>query len=546
MPITTAFRFALTAAALCAAVPSAADARPRRVVVLDFDGPRQLADTGRTIVLSALGNQVDVIAAKRWEQARADASKVAHGPAQWSKAAKQAGVDAVIEGWVQDEGRRKILNIVVREADNGREFDSIPVRIDGRTSPEAARQLQSNLDEVLDWIDGGQNDPPPPGLPIIDVKTIGKTRSPADDAPPAHARSLRAPIDDDAPPADATTRRPRRPVADPGPGDAADDQSRLPIRTVSRSDAGRSDAGRSDAGRSDAGAAEAPPTPVHDAKPTEVSTAERETHEIEVLFPPGSEERKDVLGVKADHVPEKTPRFMVDGGFYLGSRTLVWDAPPDANVTNFAGVSTKGFQVNFAAYPFPSKQVDGILSGVGFTGSIHHSVGSTVDFDDGDQIEEDVLNQNGWELGIHYRFPLSSMVALDAGAFYGNQTYEIVDASQDFEVPDTKYSYLGASLHLDLAITDHALVGFGARYFTVLDSGDLASTDWFGPVSASGLGLEGSFQIPLPENLYVKGVLEYQRISLETSGGGVITDQEGVTGGTDSTIKGSLNIGIAF
>src|SRR5215510_15533509 len=129
--ITTAFRFALTAAALCAAAPTA-DARPRRVVVLDFDGPRQLADAGKSSVLSALGDQYDVVATSRWEQARAAAAQQTHGPAQWSRAAKQSGVDAVIDGWVQDEGRRKILNIVVRQADNGHEFDTISVRLDPR------------------------------------------------------------------------------------------------------------------------------------------------------------------------------------------------------------------------------------------------------------------------------------------------------------------------------------------------------------------------------------------------------------------------------
>src|SRR4051812_10806038 len=541
MPITTAFRFALTAAALCAAVPTA-DARPRRVVVLDFDGPRQLADTGRSLVLAALGNQIDVVAAQRWEQARKDASRIAHGPALWSKAAKQTGVDAVIEGWIQDEGRRKILNITVREADNGREFDPIPVRIDGKASVsgEAAHQLQVGLDDVLAWIDSGQNDPAPPVYQQVEPRSsIGRTRAPADDAPPPRPRSRRAAIGDDAAPADPAPSRRRRPVADPDGGDAgADDQG----RASRRSDAGADRA----ADRADSGDTEVAAAPAHEAKKPEVSAADREIQEIEVMFPPGSQERKDVLGVKVDHVPEKTPRYQIDGGFYLGSRSLVWDAPPDANITNFAGVSTKGFQLNAAVYPFPSKQVDGILSGVGFTGSIHHSAGSTVEFDNGDQIEEDVVNQNGWELGIHYRFPLNGMVALDAGAFYGNQTFEIVDASQDFEVPDTKYSYLGAGVHLDLAITDHASVGFGARYFTVLDSGDMASTDWFGPVSASGLGLDASFQIPLPEHLYVKGLLEWQRISLETSGGGTITDMEAVTGGTDSVIRGSLNLGIAF
>jgi hypothetical protein len=41
-------------------------------------------------------------------------------------------------------------------------------------------------------------------------------------------------------------------------------------------------------------------------------------------------------------------------------------------------------------------------------------------------------------------------------------------------------------------------------------------------------------------------MLSYQKISLETSGGGVITDDEGVTDGSDSMITGNINLGIAF
>src|SRR5262245_51473371 len=105
MSITTqAFRLALTTAALCAAATTA-DARPRRVVILDFDGPRQLADSGRSTVLSVLGEQYDVVATKRWEQARAAAAQQTHGPAQWSRAAKQSGVDAVKIGRASCRGR---------------------------------------------------------------------------------------------------------------------------------------------------------------------------------------------------------------------------------------------------------------------------------------------------------------------------------------------------------------------------------------------------------------------------------------------------------
>jgi hypothetical protein len=545
MSITTsAFRLALTAAALCAAA-STADARPRRVVILDFDGPRQLADLGRSSVLSALGDQYDVVATKRWEQAKAAAAQKTHGPDQWSRAARQAGVDAVIEGWVEDEGRRKLLNVMVRIASTGKEFDTIQIRIDGKngSSTETAHELQARLDQVLDWIDAGVGEPPHV-LPVVDVKKIGPSNPPAGDDAGPRTRNRRA-SDDDAAPA---RKRSRSDDADV----ASDDPTRSPPRSATRSDrsdkAGPDRSDRSDRSddRTDAPSAGTTDEANHEAKPTTISTADRETHELEVLFPPGSEERKDVMGVKAEHIPQKTPRFMIDGGGYLGSRSLVWDAPADANITPYAGISSKGFQVNAAVYPFPLKPIDGVLSGVGFTASLHHSAGSSVEFDNTDTIEEYVVNQNGWELGVHYRQPINSLVTIDGGAFYGNQTYEIIDASPNFEVPDTKYSYLGASAHLDLAITDRATVGFGARYFTVLDSGDLASIEWFGPVNASGLGLEASVLIPLPANLYVRGQLSYQRISLETSGGGQLTDDEAVTGGTDSLITGHVNIGIAF
>jgi hypothetical protein len=539
MSITSsALRFALTAAALCAA-GSIADARPRRLVIMDFDGPRQLADTGRSSVVAVLGEHYDVVATKRWEQARAAASQQAHGPAQWSRAAKQSGVDAVIEGWVQDEGRRKILNVIVREASNGREFDTISVRLDGKNgiSVEGTRKLQASLDEVLDWIEPGHNEPTST-IPVVNVKRLGSidARPAADASGDAAVRRPggRRVIDDDATASEPRSRTPRGSVAEADPVDDA-----APARG--------SKARPSPAAAGSGVDPEPEPAdePAREARPTAVAATTGEPHDIEILFPQHSDEYKTLHPEKV-HVPKKTVRFMVDAGPYLGSRSLIWDAPADSEVQQFAGVSSKGVVVNAAVYPFPAKVMDSIMSGFGFTGSIHHSMGSSVISDEGETINEYVLNQNGWELGAHYRTAIGSLVAIDGGAYYGNQTYEIVDASELFETPDTKYSYLGLSGHLDLAITDRATVGFGARYFTVLDSGDLQSTEFFGPASAGGLGLDASFVIPLPERLFVRGQLQYQKIDLELSGGGKISEEEAVTAGADSLITGNLNLGIAF
>lgn len=546
MSLTTqAFRLALSAAALCAAV-STADAKPRRIVILDFDGPRQLADSGRSSVLTAL-QQYDVVATARWEKARATAAQQAHGPAQWSKAAKQSGVDAVIEGYVQDEGRRKILNVVVREASNGKEFDTITVRFDGKAgmSSESARQLATSLDEVLDWINEGQNETPA-AIPTFDAKKAladrqdrVRVRHPVIDEDGEGNTRVRgkhaAQADDD----EAAPRR-RRDDDDRGERVQRDDRDRE--RQAASVKAEVKLGTQSDEPADSGEAVEAP----REAKPVEVSLADRDASAMEKIFPQDTVEHKEVFGEQAAHVPQPTKRFMIDAGAYYGSRSLTWDADPDANVQQFAGVSSRGIQVNAAIYPFPIKAKDGVLSGFGVTGELHHSLGSSVISDEEDTINEYVINQNGFELGAHYRAPLNGLVAIDGGVFYGNQTYEIVDASMNFETPDTKYSYLGAGVHLDLAITDHALVGFGARYFTVLDSGDLASTDFYGPAQASGLGLEGTFVIPLPASLYVRGQIAYQRIALELSGGGVITDEEGISGGKDSTVVGNVNLGIAF
>ncbi len=579
MPCTTELR-CLLAVALTTTFASPASAKPRRVVILDFDGPRSLADAGRTEVVSLLEDQYDVVAKTRWEQARVAAQKRSVGPQTWNKAAKTAGVDAVIEGWVQDEGRHKLLTIAVREAVTGHELDTVSVRIGPKGLSEDGRdKLQSELDGVLAYIEGAP-EPLSTALPVIDTRTMIGARGGLEDPTTRERRRSKWRVERDTDgdgeidprPAEArdeapqgTQReaderdgdRPRRRSEDRDRDDEGDrrDEFSPPLRSGidSRPPAARS------AGRF---APQAPPGPLEferedDAaedvtaakalRVTPVTAAARDPEDDDLvsLFGAQSEEGK-IADPGASHAPTPSPRFQFSAGVFYGSRSLSFASENPDGVTSYLGVPGKGLGLRAAAYPFPTRKHDGGLSGVGFTASVAKVAGSEVSFDDGDTVTEYVIDHTTYDVGVHYRAPVADLVTIDGSLTYGRFSYVFPDAPPEYEVPDVGYSYVGLGAHLDLNVTTRASVGFGARYLHILDVGDISADDWYGPGRASGLGLAASAIIPLPRNVYLQGALDYQRVKITFDGVGVITEDEAVQASTDATVKGSLDVGVQF
>ena len=504
--ITTAFRLIFVTATLVAATATA-DAKPRRVVVLEFDGPKPFVDSGRTAVVNLVGQQYDVVATKRWKSAQADAAAHAHGPATWNEAARKAGVDAVIEGWVQSEGRGHTLNLTVKDATTGNEIDTVVVKLgDKGLSSASEKQLGTDLDNVLDYADSAAGTANDTAIPVVKIDRAMVGAKKADKKKPAPADDEVAATEPDA------------------------DAKRPAVKKKSADDADPTD--------------DAPPAE-HDAKAKKTAADEepgKPHNELLEIFGPDSKEitiaDKAVL-----HVPQPTPRFEISAGGYYGSRSLefVAETPP----TEYPGTASKGVSLHAAFYPFPTKKIDGRLSGIGATFSLYHAVGSTVTSDEGDQVVDYSIDQSGWDVGLHYRLPLD-MINLDFQAFYGQDDYIISGASAEFDVPDTGYRYIGAGAAAELQITDHATIGFGAKYFDVLDTGDISQQMWYGPGASSGLALNASFTVPLPSKMFVRGDLSYKRFTLEPTGGGDITDMNGVQSATDTTVQASVELGVAF
>lgn len=536
MSITSkAFRIALTASALVSAAATA-EAKPRRVVILDFDGPRGLADTGHDAVVALLGESYDVIATKRWEDARAAAMQKTHGPQVWSKAAKSSGVDAVIEGWIQDEGRHKVLTVAVREAASGNEIDSVSIKLGAKGLTEQSKsKLASELDGVLEYIEGTM-DPVGSGLRPVETRKMLGAKTPK-------TEETAKPTDDDADEKPAK-KASRKKVAEASDEATEDDADEKPAKKKAKKAA----PAESEETEIEIDAADAAPKKAK-AKDKEVATATdteaKDNADLVSLFGATSDEGKKI-DPAASHTPKPTPRFQIGAGGYYASRTLAFEAENQTGPQTYAGVPHKGLEINAAVYPFPLKKMDGGLSGIGFSFGIAHSAGSVVTFDDLETVAEYNINQSSFDLGVHYRYPIADLVSIDGHVNYGRTSYIINDAPESFEVPDTEYSYLGAGVKLDLNIADVASVGFGAKYMYLLDVGDIGSVDWYGPGRSSGYGLDSNVIIPLPKSLFVEGALDYQKFSTDYDGVGQVTEDEGVASSSDSTVTGRVNLGIKF
>ena len=488
------------------AASATADAKPRRVVVLDFDGPRTLADVGRSSVMSLLGDQYDVVATRRWETARAQAA--GHGPQQWRQAAKQAGVDAVIEGWVQDEGRHHVMTVAVRDASTGNEIDTVTIKL-GTTgvSTDQGHQLAAQLDDIFGFID---DDPTASqtSSPLPDVRTMRPMLGAHHDAPPA----------DDA-------------------DDDDEDEAPKPRHHKKHHQVEADDD-------------EEEEQPAPKAKKPEVKVAasddQKDESDLVTLFGPDSKEAAIVSEGKTAHVPRPTPRFAISAGGYYSSRGITFDHDPNAkNTVDFPASSIQGLQIAAEVFPSPLHKQDGGLSGFGFSASIAHSLGTNFTAMDSSGYGDYTYNHSQWELGAHYRYPID-MITIDSGVSYGNVTHTIVDLPQSIAIPDTSYTYLSAGAHVALAVSDRANIGFGAKYLYLLETGDISSEDWFGAGTAWGMTLSGDFTIPLPSNLYVRGDLEYRRITLDFEGSGALVPTYGMWGASDTAITGSANLGINF
>ena len=208
---------------LTAATAAHADSH-RRVVILRFDGPAALADDARELVMDAAGHDNDVVALGRWADAHKAAGRKLRGAKAWAKSAREAQVDAIIEGTVRRGRRGYQLELIIREAATGNQVDSVELQVDD--DRKAERMIEGELTDLLAWVE-----PPPERRDILRLDR-SRDRDDRDDDRAATRDDERATRDDERP--GTRDRRDDRTDRDGRDGDHTDRRGRDDDRTASR------------------------------------------------------------------------------------------------------------------------------------------------------------------------------------------------------------------------------------------------------------------------------------------------------------------------
>lgn len=560
-------------AAATFAAAASADAKPQHhLVVVDFDGlPRQLAETGRANVVALLGQDYDMVPTKKWEAARAQAP--GRGPAQWKQAAKKSGVDAVVEGWINSEGRHHTLTVSVRDAITGNEIDNVSVTIgDKGLSDENKKQLQGQLEDIIGWVDSDSasedvhQDLEELNKPKLGAHSFSK-RDSADDSDDEtddrdsdrdrhHSRkgmkmrSKRSSVSTDRDDDDDRSSRHSRRDRDDDRDDRDDD------RRTSRGRRDRDDDRRSSSDDDDRDTKRATvrdiavpglTTQVAAADPTDT----KNTNDLLTFFPQDSKEHDVVAAAKAPKIMKPTPRFFLAGGAFIESRGMGFTHnPPDSQVQapDYPASGVGGISISAAVYPSPIDKLSYDPSGIGFSFGIQKSVGATLSAYDPDAntFGDYTVDHSAYQGAIHYRYP-TDLIIVDGDVSYGQDGYALgISSPSGIQIPDVNYKYLGIGGTVDLKVTDRTRAGFGAHYMYMLDTGDVADETWYGSGNASGIKLEAHFQIPLNDMLFMRAQLDYTRVSMDFEQSGDISNQLEIGNITDSAIGGTAMVGVAF
>jgi hypothetical protein len=516
-----------------------AHADKRRVVVLDFEGPK--GDRFHAELVKLIKKTHTVVSTEKWNGAAEQLDAGSTSPKDIKKVARKLKIDAVVEGRIEKRRDQFIMRLRLHDGKTGSTIGgSIDTKADGpKLDGKVERELKDELIGKIDSVDanggggGDDDDDKPITKPAKKsddddrpVKKAAKKSDDDDDKPAKHGFS-KSHLDDERGGAKADKKK-------RGDDDAAEPPAR---KLVADEPAPRKPARRDD----DDG----------DRKPAKKKVATRDEPVDEVEADPA---------VVRDSQFRLSPRERavdVVAGMSLTARRLTFRSSTDLKMKppGYKGILVAGAMVDATLYPLAlGHSRSDRIKDIGLTVSLDRVLVIGSQNRSGTQF--DTLESRYGVGGVfRYAFGRTAMSPVVLGTLgYASQIFRIANAGTiSPDIPSVRYSIIEPGVGVRLPILPKLTVGLDAKFMLIPGTGQIQQPDQYG--AARVYGFEGAFAIDyvLTTSVFARVAVRGETIGFNFRGTGTQSTSrdddpmtQDVRGARDSYFGGFVTVGYLY
>lgn len=561
---------------LCALVGfgGVAQAGRKRVVVLDFEGPK--GDKFHDELVKLIKKTHTVVPTDKWNGTAEELDAGSASEKDIKKVAKKLKIDAVVEGKIEKRRDEFIIRLKLRAGKSGELIgSSIDTKADGpRIDGKAQRDIKDELVDAIDNVEsnhlGGAVADEEDDKPAV-KKAVKKTDEEDEDKPAVKkpAKKTEDEEDEDKPVKKGFSRR----GDDERGGDKVDkkaakktdeDEDKLPAKKVAKktdddkpaikpkaADGGSDDqlpprklakAGKPEGDEED-GDGKRPKKKVasgdDDGGSTEVDVEPGTPLDAATALSPGERALDAVVGLSV------TARRMS----FASSAALVMKPP------GYKGKPVAGAMIDAMFYPlaFGHKRTD-MLKNIGLS-VMYDRVLKINSRDMAGKLYATTEARFGVGAAFRYAFNKTASAPVVIGSVgYSSQAFTITPgAGGAIDIPNVKYSIIEPGAGLRYPATPKLIVGADLKFMLVTSTGPIQAPTQYG--SSSVLGFEGAAGVDylITRNIFARAAFRFETIGMTFKGNGTQTTMrdgnamtQDVSGARDSYLGGVVTAGYVY
>jgi hypothetical protein len=522
---------------------SVAQAGRKRIVVLDFEGPK--AEKFHDDVVRIIKKTHTVVPTDKWTGVAEDLSAGTVNPKNIKKVAKKLKIDGVISGKIEKRRDAYLVHLTLRSGKTGEQVgDAVDTksegpRVDGKASDDISNELVGAIDALASNRASSSDD---------DEEEEKPAKKPKKDDDDEDEKPAKKDDDDDE-------EKPKHKGF--SKHHALDDDDEKPAKKAKKDDDEDEKPAKHEEDENPL-----PKSKKHPKHEDDDDSAEEEHHAKKKKVAKSDDDDDAVHKSSDDDEPGPGPEARSPGnraldiviGLSVTARRLKFssssdlvDVPP-----GYKGNPVGGGMLDLTFYPAAtSHKRKGISKNFG----IHAMFDKVLSIKSKDPASMMNLatESHRYALGLVFRYPFGdgeSAPVLGAALDYGKQTFHI-DGMAD--IPNVKYVIIEPSVFFHYPITPKIIINVRAAFMGFTNAGGIQSDVEYGGATISGFEGEGGIDYMLKPSLFLRAALRYETIGFKFNGSGTeainrdgdTTDQD-VYGARDNYIGGFLTLGYAY